>query len=58
MKVASLLNKTGPTNANAHKLKKVQRELSNIYQKEKLEYIQTQINKIRELVEKEQYGTE
>ena len=36
-----------PTNGNAQKLKKAQNELINTYQKEQIEYIQGQINKIR-----------
>ena len=54
MKTASLCNKRNPTNANAQKLK-TQRELINAYQKEQIEYIQGQINKIRNSVEDRQY---
>ena len=36
-----------PTNINVLKFKKAQKELINTYQKEQLEYIQGQINKIR-----------
>ena len=54
MKTASLCNKRNPTNANAQKLKKVQRELINIYQKEQKEYIQSQINKIQNSVQDRQ----
>ena len=54
MKKASLLNKRNPTNVNAEKLKKVQREVTDTYQKEQLEYIQGQINKIRNSVEDRQ----
>ena len=36
------------------KLKKAQNELANIYLKEQTEYIQNQIDKIRELVEDRQ----
>ena len=43
----SLFNKGNPTNANAQKLKKT-------YQKEHLEYIQSQINKIWNLVKDRQ----
>ena len=39
---------------NALKLKKVQNELANIYLKEQKEYIQNQIDKIRNLVEDRQ----
>ena len=38
-------------NNNAHKLKKTQRELTNTYQKEQKEYIQAQINKMRNSVD-------
>ena len=51
MKIASLLKKRNPTNANAQELKK---ERTNTYEKERLEYIQGQINKIRNLVEDRQ----
>ena len=50
VKTASLCNKRNLTNANTQKLKKTQRELINAYQKEQLEYIHGQINKIRNLV--------
>ena len=47
MKTASLCNKRNPTNANAQKLK-AQNELINTYQNKKIiEYIQSQINRIR-----------
>ena len=45
-----------PTNINALKLKKAQNELANIYLKEQTEYIQNQINKIRDLVDDRQSG--
>ena len=51
MKTVSLCNKSNPTNANVQKLKKPQRELTNTEQKE---YIQGQINKIRNSVEDRQ----
>ena len=51
MKTVSLCNKRNPTNANTQKLKKAQREIINAYQKEQIEYIQGQINKIRNAVE-------
>ena len=51
VKTASLCNKRNPTNANAQKFKKAQRELINTYQKEQIEYIQSQINKIWNSVE-------
>ena len=41
-------NRKNPTNANALKLKKAQKELACIYLKEQTEYIQNQIDKIRE----------
>ena len=50
MKTASKCNRKNPTNTNALKLKKAQNELANIYLKEQTEYIQNQINKIRDLV--------
>ena len=40
-----------PTNINALKLKKAQNELANIHLKEQTEYIQNQINMIRDSVE-------
>ena len=40
-----------PTNANTKKLKKTQTEITNTYLKEQTEYIQDQINKIRNSVE-------
>ena len=50
-KTASKCNRKNPTNTNALKLKKVQNELANIYLNEQTEYIQNQIDKIRDLVE-------
>ena len=50
-KLASLYNKKYPTYANTQKFKKAQRELLNAYQKEQIEYIQGQVNKIRNFVE-------
>ena len=47
VKTASLCNKSNLTNTNAQKLKKGQREITNAYQKEQKEPIQSQINKIR-----------
>ena len=47
MKAASKCDRNNPTNINALKLKKAQNELANIYLKEQTEYIQNQINKIR-----------
>ena len=54
MKTASKCNRKNPTNTNALKLKKAQNELANIYLKEQTEYIQNQIDKIRDLVEDKQ----
>ena len=51
MKTGSKYNRKNPTNINALKLKNVQIELAHIYLKEQIEYIQNQINKIRDLVE-------
>ena len=47
IKILSLFNKRNPTNANAPKLKKALQELTNTHQKEQLEYIPGQIDKIR-----------
>ena len=54
MKTASKCNRKNPTNTNALKLKKAQNELANIYLKEQMEYIQNQIDKIRDSVEDKQ----
>ena len=54
MKTASKCNRKNPTNANALKLKKAQNELASIYLKEQTEYIQNQIDKIRNSVEDRQ----
>ena len=51
---ASKFNRKNPTNANALKLKKAQNELASIYLKEQSEYIQNQIDKIRDSVEDRQ----
>ena len=51
VKTASKCNTRNPANINALKLKKTQKELPNIYLKEQTEYIQNQINKIRDSVE-------
>ena len=51
VKTASQCNKRNTTNVNAQKLKNAQRELTNVYQKEEIEYLQSQINKIRNSVE-------
>ena len=49
MKTASKCNRKNPT--NTLKLKKAQNELANIHLKEQTEYIQNQIDKIRDSVE-------
>ena len=54
VKAASKCNEKNPTNTNALKLKKAQKELANIYLKWQTEYIQNQIDKIRDLVEDRQ----
>ena len=51
MKTASKCNRKNPMNTNALKLKKAQNELASIYLKEHTEYIQNQIDKIRDSVE-------
>ena len=53
-KTASKCNRKNPTNTNALKLKTVQNELANIYLKEQKEYIQNQIDKIRDSVKDRQ----
>ena len=54
MKTASKCNRKNPTNVNALKLKKALNELGNIYLKEQKEYIQNQIDKIRDSEEDRQ----
>ena len=55
VKTASKCNRKNPTNTNALKLKKkAQHELADIYLKEQTEYIQNQIDKIRDSVEDRQ----
>ena len=54
VKTASKSYRKNPTNANALKLKKAQYQLSGIYLKEQTEYIQNQIDKIRDSVEDRQ----
>ena len=51
VKTASKCSRRNPTNINTLKLKKAQNELADVYQKEQTEYIQNQINKIRNSVE-------
>ena len=50
-KTASKYDRKNPTNTNALKLKKAQNELANIYLKEQTEYIQNQIDDIRDSVQ-------
>ena len=54
VKTAFKCNRKNTTNINALKLKKAQNELANVYLKEPTEYIQNQINKIRDSVEDRQ----
>ena len=54
VKTASKCNRKNPTNANARKLKKAQKELASIYLKEQTEYIQNHIDKIRDSMEDRQ----
>ena len=54
VKTASKCYRKKPTNTNALKLKKAQNELASIYLKEQTEYIQNQIDKIRDSVEDRQ----
>ena len=54
VKTASKCNGKNPMNTNALKLKKAQNELVSIYLKELTEYIQNQIDKIRDSVEDRQ----
>ena len=49
MKAAPPCNKRNPTNANDQKLKKI--ELIDTYQKEQIEYIHDQMNKVRNSIE-------
>ena len=51
---ASKSYRKNPTNTNARKLEKAQYQLAGIYLKEQAEYIQIQIDKIRDLVEDRQ----
>ena len=53
VKTAFKFNRRNPTNINAKKLKN-QNKLTNIYLKEQTEYIQNQINKIRDSIEDRQ----
>ena len=54
VKAASKSYRKNPTNTNAIKLKKAQYQLTGIYLKEQTEYIQNQIDKIRDSVEDRQ----
>ena len=54
MKTASKRYRKNPTNTNARKLKTAQYQLAGIYIKEQTEYIQNQIDKIRDSVEDRQ----
>ena len=54
MKTASKSYRKNPTITNAWKLKKAQYQLAGIYLKEQTEYIQNQIDKIRDSVEDRQ----
>ena len=54
VKTCSKCNRNYPTNTNAQKLEKAQNELANIYLKEQTEYIQNQIDKIRDSVKDRQ----
>ena len=51
VKTASKSYQKNPTNTNARKLKTAQNQLVGIYIKEETEYIQNQIDKIRDSVE-------
>ena len=54
VKTASKSYQKKPTNTNAQKLEKGQYQLTGIYLKEQAEYIQNQIDKIRDSVEDRQ----
>ena len=54
-KTASKSYRKNPTSTNARKLEKAQYQLASIYLKEQTEYIQNQIDKIRDSVEDRQY---
>ena len=54
IKTAFKCNRRNPNNINAQILKKAQNELANIYQKEQAEYIEININRIRDWVEDRQ----
>ena len=54
VKTASKSYQKNPTNTNAQKLEKAQHQLTGIYLKEQAEYVQNQIDKIRDAVEDRQ----
>ena len=54
VKTASKCNRKNLTNTDVLKLKKAQNELANIYLKEQTNYIQNQIDKVRDSVEDRQ----
>ena len=54
VKTSSKSYRKNPTNTNARKLEKAQYQLASIYLKEQTEYIQNQIDKIRDSVEDRQ----
>ena len=54
VKTASKSYRKNPTNTNARKLEKAQYQLAGIYLKEQTQYIQNQIDKIRDSVEDRQ----
>ena len=54
MKTATKCNRKNPTNTKALKLKRKKNELANIYPEEQIEYMQNQIDKIRDSVEDRQ----
>ena len=56
VKTASLYYEINPTNFKDQKLKKEKIEIIIAYQKEQLEYIQSHLNKIRNLVEDRKSG--
>ena len=55
VKTASKNYRKNPTNTNASKLKTAQYQLAGIYIKEQSEYIQNQIDKIRDSMEDRQF---
>ena len=55
VKTASKSYRKNPTNTNARKLRTAQYQLAGIYIKEQTEYIQNQIDKIRDSVDDRQF---